>query len=64
MTGYSECAENNCNDLHRNKNLTKCSKCRQYFCFRHIGSRPDESNIAITNNALLYCSKCYKETYD
>lgn len=61
MRGFTECKE--CKDLHRNKNIMRCKKCCDGFCMKHIYSRVDESNIAITKNAPNYCEQCYKEVY-
>lgn len=42
----------------------QCVKCKKWFCDKHIYTRVDESNIAITKNAPKLCKEDYKDHYN
>ncbi len=54
------CNDKRCvsNTLYK-KDQFVCAGCEKIFCSRHIYSRVDEANEAITKNAKEYCEKCY-----
>jgi hypothetical protein len=40
-----------------------CRDCQRLFCAKHIYTRVDEANAAITRNALPLCKECYTKRY-